>query len=95
MTGETISHIRTAIASEEYRDALELWNGYAGKLADQIRQGTLPESAMVESGDLLVWSRSVVRCALAHAFDQLNALHAVEVYGAPAKREPHLIRTSF
>jgi len=95
MTGETVSHIRTAIASEGYQDALELWNAYAGELADRIRQGTLPESAMVESGDLLAWSRTVLRCARAHAFDQLNALHAAEVYGARVKREPHLIRTSF
>lgn len=94
MTGETVSHIRTAIASEGYRDALELWNAYAAELADRIRQGTLPESALVESGDLLEWSRTVLRCALAHAFDQLNALHAVEVYGARVKPEPHLIRTS-
>jgi hypothetical protein len=94
MTGETVSHIRTAIASEEYRDASELWNAYAGKLADRIRQGTLPESAMLESGDLVAWSRTVLRCALAHALDQLNALHAIEVYGAPVKSEPHLIRTS-
>jgi hypothetical protein len=95
MTSETVSRIRTAIASEDYRDALELWNGYAGELADRIRQGTLSENAMVESGDLLAWSRTVLRCALAHAFDQLNALHAAEVYGARVKREPHLIRTSF
>jgi|GEM_PF-2464680 hypothetical protein len=95
MPTETVSRIRTAIASEDYRDALDLWNGYAVGLADRIRQGTLPESAMVESGDLLAWSRTVLRCALAHAFDQLNALHAAEVYGARVKREPHLIRTSF
>jgi hypothetical protein len=94
MTTETVSRIRTAIASEDYRDALELWNGYARELADRIRQGTLPESAMVESGDLLAWSRTVLRCALAHAFDQLNALHAVEVYGAQVNLEPRLIRTS-
>ena len=53
MTSKTVSRIRTAIASEDYRDALELWNGYAGELADRIRQGTLSENAMVESGDLL------------------------------------------
>jgi hypothetical protein len=94
MTGETVSHIRTAIASEDYRDALELWNGYAGELADRIRQGTLPESSVIEAGDLLAWSRTVLRCALAHAFDQLNALHAVEVYAAQVKREPRLIQTS-
>jgi hypothetical protein len=95
MTGETVSHIRTAIASEGYREALELWNAYAGELAERIRQGTLSESAMGEAGDLLAWSRTVLRCALAHSFDQLNVLHAVEVYGAPVKRESHLIRTSF
>jgi hypothetical protein len=95
MTTETVSHIRTAIASEAYRDALKLWNGYAAELADRIRQGTLPESAIVEAGDLLAWSRTVLRCALAHAFDQLNALHAVEVYRAQVKPEPHLIHTSF
>ena len=94
MESETPSRIRTAIVSGEYQNALGLWNAYAGQLADLIRAGALPASAMAEVSGLLAWSRNVLRCAQAHILDRLNSLHAAEVYGANTTREPRLIRTN-
>jgi hypothetical protein len=94
MESETSSRIRETIVSGEYENALGLWNGYAGQLANQIREGALPASAMAEASELVTWSRTVLRCAQAHILDHLKSLHAAEVYGAGTTREPRLIRIS-
>src|SRR5712691_10625150 len=88
--------IRKAVGSGEYQKALLLWNTYAARLQEELRQGACSRTRLAEARELVEWSRRVVLCARTHAQDQLNSLYAAAEYDFPVPSQAsRIIQASF
>ena len=88
MESTRVSRIRKAIASGEYRAALEEWRLYARELEAYAADPAAAKHRLEEAGALVEWSRSVVLCAKAQARDLLNGLQVARSYGPEAPQCP-------
>jgi hypothetical protein len=75
-----LESLRQAVNSGEFDRAQLLWNQYAGRLAEELSNGSLSEARLSEVRELVEWSRMVVLCARALMQDQLNSLHVATEY---------------
>jgi hypothetical protein len=89
VTEETTSRIRRAIASQQYDEALELWNAHCAQLRRSIFAGAASEAILREAGELVAWAQEYVLGARAHMQDQMNSLHVAEVYTRTMARDPN------
>jgi len=94
MDTQRTNHIRRAVASGEYQNALRLWDDYAAGIRQEICHGTCTAARMAEAREFLEWARRVVLCARAQAQNQLNAIHVAKQYGPPPSRPASFLRTS-
>ena len=86
--------IRQAVASGEFQKAQLLWNGYAARLCEELRNGPVSEARLVEVRELVEWSRRVVLCARAHAQSRLDSMLVAQTYVHPGSRQAGIIQTN-
>jgi len=94
MDTERTSHLRKAIASGDYGNALRLWDDYAAGIRQEIGRGVCTAARMAEAREFLDWARRVVLCARAQAQNRLNAIHVARQYGPAPSRPASRFRTS-
>jgi hypothetical protein len=87
-------HLRKAMASGDYRNALRLWDEYAAGIRQEISAGTCTVARMAEAREFLDWARRVVLCARAQAQNRLNAIHVAQQYGPASSPPASFLRTS-
>lgn len=87
MDNQRTDPIRQAVAAGEFHRATLLWNEYVTEIREEIGRGTCTQARMVETAELLEWSRGVVLCDRAHAQSQLTTMWVASQYG-PADSPP-------
>ena len=89
-----LSVIRQAISREDYGRALELWNGLAQELREELAFGRLTSEKMDEVRALVEWSNVVLRGARGHLQSSWNKARGVAAY-LPHQTRYTTFRSSF
>ncbi|PWT97008.1 MAG: hypothetical protein C5B51_32180 [Terriglobia bacterium] len=80
MDNEAQARIRQAISQEQYQEGLALWTVYVQRLEQQIEQGSISPDEMRAAGELVEWSRLVLRSAQARLVQRRNTLLSAAAY---------------
>ena len=80
MQSEAVQEIREAIAAQDYRTALRLWNGYVNQVRCDLSNGDFPAERVAEVRELFHWGRSALLCSRSHYLDRLNATYVAAAY---------------
>jgi len=86
------------VARGDFTRARHLWEQYAGKCREEIRQGNDPAGKLEEARQLMLWCRRMALAARAQAQAQLDNLaqrtRVAAAYGNTAIPRPGSIRAA-
>jgi hypothetical protein len=94
MNTQRTDHIRRAVVSADWQNALRLWGDYAAGIREEISRRACTPARMAEAREFLDWARRVVLCTRAQAQRRLNAIHVAQQYNPVPSKPAGFLRTS-
>ena len=75
--------IRASIASDNYTEALRLWNAWAAQIREDLASGKPSQPSLAAAAQLVAWTRTSLLCKRAHAQRRLNTAYVAGLYTSP------------